>query len=159
MESNESETLRLLEVEYQRLGVTNDKLDEQRFKIKNWSITAGGVFVALGINTKQITILVAAVPIILFFAFMEIVYLSIHTGVMERNDKIEQLIDLARREGIGPAHDSYEFGVGRNVFKDDATRFRFSKIPEILRARPHIPFFYLGIALSLLGGAVVLAII
>jgi hypothetical protein len=157
MGSNESETLRLLEVEYKRLQETNDKFDEQRFKVKNWSISAGGVFVGLGINTKQIALLVAAVPIIFFFAFMEIVYLHIQISVMDRNDKIEELIDLARREGIGPAHDSYEFGVGRNVFKD--ARFEWTRIPAMLRTRPHITFFYLGIVLSLLGGAIVLAII
>jgi hypothetical protein len=157
MVSNDNESLRLLEVEYQRLQTTIDKFDEQRFKIKQWSITAGGVFVALGINTKQIPLLVAAVPIILFFAFTEIIYLNLQVAVMDRNDKIEELIDLARREGIGPPHDSYEFGIGRNVFKE--VRFKWSRIPAMLRPRPQITIFYLGIVLSLLGGAIVLAII
>ena len=50
---NKGETLRLLEVEYQRLQAEIDKFDEQRFKVKSWSIAAAGALVALGINNKQ----------------------------------------------------------------------------------------------------------
>jgi hypothetical protein len=57
--SDDDETLRLLEVEYQRLGTTIDKFDEQRFKVKGWTMTAAGALVALGINTRQIALLIA----------------------------------------------------------------------------------------------------
>jgi hypothetical protein len=48
--SDDDETLRLLEVEYQRLGTTIDKFDEQRFKVKGWTITAAG---ARGVGYKH----------------------------------------------------------------------------------------------------------
>ncbi len=63
-------------------------------------------------------------------------------------------MDLARREGIGSAHESYVFGIGK-VVKNCV--FHWRSIPAILRPRPHITVFYSGIVLALLGGAVLLA--
>jgi len=102
-------------------------------------------------------LLVAAVPIVLFFACMEIISLSFQIGVMKRNYEIERLIDIARREGIGPVHDSYEFGVGRNVFKE--MRFKWRQAPAMLRFRPQVTVFYLAMVIALLGGAVILALV
>lgn len=116
--NNETETLRLLEVEYQRLQAGIDKFDEQRFKVKGWSITVAGALVALGINSKQVTLLAVAAPIIFFFAFMELIYLNLQVSVTRRSNEIEELIELARREGVGAAHDSYVFGIGK-VFSEN----------------------------------------
>lgn len=85
----EHETLRLLEVEYQRLGTSIDKFDEQRFKIRGWTITSAGALVALRINTRQIPLLVLAVPITLLFALIEVLHLHVHATVMNRSGEVE----------------------------------------------------------------------
>ncbi len=76
MAGTESETLRRLELEYQRLQASIDKFDDQRFKIKSWSLTAAGAFVALSINTKEATLLVAAAVIVPLFASIELMYIN-----------------------------------------------------------------------------------
>jgi hypothetical protein len=152
--SDDDETLRLLEVEYQRLGTTIDKFDEQRFKVKGWTITAAGALVALGINTRQIALLIAAAPITLFFALIEVLYLHIHVAIIERSNEIEGLIDLARRKGVGAVCESYTFGIGKVI---KAHTFKWRDVPALLPVRSHITYFYLGIVLSLIVGAVILA--
>jgi len=148
MTANESETSRLLEVEYLRLQASIDKFDEQRFKIKGWSITVAGALAALAINTKQVSLFFVAAPVVLFFAFMELIYTNVQRSVIYRSNEVERLIDIARREGVGAAHDSYTFGMGK-MFKEN--KFRWREVPGLLRRRPHLTLFYLGMMLALLG--------
>lgn len=153
---DEDETLRLLEVEYQRLGTTIDKFDEQRFKVKGWTITVAGALVALGINTHQVALIIVAAPITLFFALIEVLHLHTHAVIIERSNEIERLIELARCEGTGAVRESYEFGIGRVI---KAHTFKWRGVPALFRARSHIIYFYSGVVLSLLAGAIILAFI
>lgn len=153
MGAEEIETSRLLELEYERLQASIDKFDELRFKIKGWSITAAGVLAALAINTRQISLLLVAALLTFFFAFMEAIYMDLQVCAIGRSNEVEGLLELARREGIGLAHESYVFGIGK-VFEGV---FQWRTIPTLLRHRQHITIFYFGIVLALLGEAIVLA--
>jgi hypothetical protein len=134
--------------------VSIDKFDGLRFKIKSWSITAAGVLAALAINTRRPAVLLVAVLLIFFFAFMEVLYMELEARVIDRsNEVVEGLLELARREGIVPTHDSYVFGIGK-VF---VPVFQWKTVPSLLRHRYHITIFYTSIILALLGGTIVLA--
>jgi non-ribosomal peptide synthetase component E (peptide arylation enzyme) len=150
MKIDENETFRLLELEYARLQESIDKFDDNRFKIKGWSITIAGALVALGVNTnEEVQLFIVAALLVLFFAFMESLYMSMQAQVIDRSNEIEELLELARREGIVAAHDSYIFGIGK-VFK---RRHTFRR----LRQRPHLVMFYSGMIAVLTCGAIIVA--
>jgi hypothetical protein len=74
---------------------------------------------------------------------------------MNRSGEVEELIDLARREGMQGVHESYRFDIGKVV---KAHAFNWREVPALLRPRPHVVYFYLGIVLALLTGAGILVI-
>jgi len=57
--------------EYNYLQAAVDKLDGQRFQIRNWAIAAAGILFTASVSTKMSLIAFAGVITTLFFAFLE----------------------------------------------------------------------------------------
>lgn len=139
-------TLRLLELEFKTLQAAIDKFDDQRFKIKGWSITVAGALAALGINSANPTLIFAAAGSVLFFGFLELVFMRIQSDVFERSNLIEQLLEVARRGQPSAALEGYCFGVSQAF----VNTFSWRGIPDVLKYRLQITVFHLGLFLSLL---------
>jgi hypothetical protein len=137
----ESLTLRLLEIEFEKLQSAIDKFDEQRFKIKGWSITVAGALLALGVNGGNTWLIVAGAVAALFFFYMETIYMQIQVRIIKRNNVIESLLELAREKRLDEVQDGYRFGMSEAFVGE----FQWSAIPDTLQGRPHITAFHLGL--------------
>jgi len=140
--------------EYKYLQTIIDKVDGQRFQIRNWTIVAAGFLFTASISTKIPLIAFAGVVATLFFAFLEIIYMQMLDDVIKRNNQLERLIDTYRCTGEEP--DGYVFGVGQAF----VGTFSFKKIPHTIftSSRIHVTAFYLGLVIVTAAGAIAVAL-
>jgi hypothetical protein len=105
--------LYLLELEYNKLRNSIDKFDDHRLKIKGWTVTASGALLALGAHLKEPMVIAAGIIAVIFFAYLEIIYMEMEACCIDRGNHIEELLELARRIGPGVDLDGYVFGIGK----------------------------------------------
>jgi hypothetical protein len=136
--------------EYKYLQAVIDKIDGQRFQIRNWAIIAAGALFTASLSAKIPLIAIGGVITTLFFAFLETIYMQMMSGVMERSKHLESLIENYRAKGEEPAE--YIFGVGQAF----SGSFSFKKIrPTIIsRNRIHVTAFYTGLIVVTAAGGV-----
>ncbi|GIJ46581.1 hypothetical protein Val02_34670 [Virgisporangium aliadipatigenens] len=144
----------LLRLEYERLQSSNDKYDDQRFKIKGWAITVAGALFALGANTKAPALPLAGAFLVLLFAYLEVMFMRLQTVIVARSNEVESLLESLRRNGPGPEHDAYVFGIGK-VFM---IPFSVRMIPKLVRNRQHISVFYAWLTAAMFAGTLVVAL-
>jgi hypothetical protein len=140
------ETLRarqihLMEIEGESLHRALDKFDNSRFTIKNWAVTSTGALLALSVNAKNAGIALVGFAIVPLFAYMEILYMYIQTGLLERISRVEQLLNSTMRDTAPLAGSDYRFGTGQ-AFEG---KFDARGLLATLRGRPHIYVLYLGL--------------
>lgn len=140
--------------EYDFLQPAIDKIDGQRFQIRNWSIIASGALFTASLSAKIPLIAFAGTVTTLFFCFLEVIYMQMVTGVIQRSRYLETLIAAYRTNGEEPSH--YTFGVGQAF----AGYFTFRQIPEMIfsRARIHVSAFYMGLLLVTIAGGIAVAL-
>jgi hypothetical protein len=142
-------------MEYDRLQASIDKYDDQRFKIKGWAITAAGALFAFGVNMTQPALVAVGALLVLFFGYLEVMTMGVQAAVIARSNEVEGLLESARRDGVGPEHDAYVFGIGK-VF---VVPFLVRSVPRLIRHRKHITSFYAGLTVAMVAGAILLAVI
>jgi hypothetical protein len=146
-------TLKLLEVEYDKLQAAIDKCDDQRFKIKGWSITVAGALFVLGVNANNSWLVVAGAVAAVLFGYLEIVFVQIQLRIISRSNEIESRLDSARRGVWSKVDEGYSFGISHAIMG----YFEWSAVPKTLSRRPHITVFHVSLVLAMLTGAAVLA--
>ncbi|MEU5789091.1 hypothetical protein ABZ754_15345 [Micromonospora purpureochromogenes] len=131
--------IRLLLLEFEYLQKAIDKFDALRLAIKGWTVTTVGALIAVGVTTATTLVPLLGLFVVLFFAYMEIVYLDVQLGVKRRSEQIDSYLhDPAIAAG------SYQFGM-RHAFLG---RFRMRNIPSMLATRPEVYNFYLGLSMA-----------
>ncbi|GII25412.1 hypothetical protein [Planosporangium mesophilum] len=146
IDPKESFALMLTDFEYLQKSI--DKFDAQRFAIKNWAVTSSGAILAVAYGSRRPIVGIGGVLIVLFFGFLEIIYLEMQVSVIERSNQLEGLINRARAEKNSPPE--YVFGIGQAFAKS----FSFHRVPKLIfrMGRIHITSFYLGLLLAMLLG-------
>jgi hypothetical protein len=140
----------LMMEEYDYLQTAIDKIDGQRFQIRNWTIIAAGALFTASLSAKISLIAFGGVVTTLFFALLEAIYMQLMDAVVERSKSLEDWIEDYRSKGEEPT--KYVFGVGQ-AFAGHP--FSFGKIPKVVstRNRFHVTAFYGGLMLVTAGGA------
>jgi hypothetical protein len=141
--------------EYGYLQAVIDKIDGQRFQIRNWTIAAAGILFTASISTKLSLIAFAGVVTTLFFAFLEFICMQQVGGIIKRSDYLEKLIENYQLTGQGPS--DYVFGVGQAF----VGVLNLRRLPETVFAqgRSHIIVFYLGLMVVAAAGGLTVALL
>ena len=113
MDDRGANTQRLLELEYERLQASIDKFDDQRFHVKGWAITVAGALLALGFNAREPLVILAGGFVSLFFAYMEIPYMTMQERVINRSNELEELLDATQCGPLEDLQPPYVFGIGK----------------------------------------------
>jgi hypothetical protein len=140
-ETLQARQVRLMEIEAESLHQALDKFDNSRFTIKNWAVTSTGAILALSVNAKSAGIGLIGFAVVPLFAYLEVLYMYIQTGVVDRIDRVEQLLDSTMRDTAPLAQSDYRFGTSQAF----AGKFDFRGLLATLRGRPHIYALYLGL--------------
>lgn len=135
-------TLRLLELDLEYLHRAIDKFDNQRFAIKSWVVTTSGALLALGVSGRNPGIPVVGMFVVIFFAYLELVYMDMQVRAMKRSASVGQLLKSATFDSSKFSSDDYDFGIRAALGNDP---FRWSRVPSILATRPELYMFYLGL--------------
>lgn len=141
----------LMMKEYEYLQAAIDKIDGQRFQIRNWTIIAAGALFTASLSAKISLIAFGGVVTTLFFALLEAIYMQLMDAVVERTKNLEDWIGAYRSKGEEPTE--YVFGVGQ-AFAGHPFSFRKIRKSVSTRNRFHVTAFYGGLMLVTAGGAV-----
>ena len=141
----------LLTLEYERLQASIDKFDDQRFKIRGWTVTVAGAFFAFGVNVQRPLLVAVGAVFVFCFFFLEVMFLEIQTAAIKRSNDVEDLIRRAFKDGL--AENEYKFGIG-DTFKGT---FQWKSMHKLLRHREHVTLFYVGLMLLMVAGGVLMA--
>jgi hypothetical protein len=141
----------LMRLEFDRLQASIDKFDDQRFKIKGWAITAAGALFAVAVNVHESVLAIAGAVLVLFFGYLEVVYMNMELHAIRRCNDVEALMNRAAT-GLPPKNDEYIFGLGQTFAFD----FHVRLIPEILHKRHYITAFYVGLVLAMVIGGLLI---
>ena len=145
--------VRLLELDLEYLHRTIDKFDNQRFSIRSWTVTMGGALLALAVSTKNASVPIIGLFAVIFFAYLEIVYMDMQVRVMARSTRVGQLLHSLVSDPSTLPDGDYEFGISAALGKDP---FRWASVPSILATRPELYMFYLGLmAAMILSGVLI----
>lgn len=151
-ETVQQRQIRLLEFELESLQKALDKFDSSRFMIKNWAVTSTGALLALSVNAKNSGIALVGFAVVPLFAYLELLYMYIQTGVIARINHVEQLLDSTMRTTGPLAENEYSFGTSQ-AFKG---RFDAKGLLAALRGRPHIYILYAGLLVAIVTDVLVL---
>lgn len=154
-ETFQTRQIHLMEIEAESLHQALDKFDTSRFTIKNWAVTSTGALLALSVNAKNSGIALVAFVIIPLFAYLELLYMYIQTGVLERINRVEQLLDSTLHGRVSLADGGYRFGTSQ-AFEG---RFDVKGLLATLRGRPHIYVLYLGLLAATAADVLVLNLV
>jgi hypothetical protein len=134
---------RTLELDLEYLHRTIDKFDNQRFTIRSWSITTSGALLALAVTAKNGWVPAVGFFVVLFFAYLEIVYMDMQARVMRRCTEIGALFQSSMLHSLTTLDEGYTFGI-KAAFGPEP--FRWSRVRYILSSRPELYMFYIGLA-------------
>jgi uncharacterized membrane protein len=130
------EARRLMQLEYETAIKGIADFDDQRGRIKQWAITVAGALLALAVSADSWSLGVIATATIIFFAYMDIMYMAAQMKIIKRSHELESFMEKARR-GDFAAADSYIFGVGEAHGREIPWRLVLAE----LRRRPQIVVF------------------
>lgn len=126
-----------------------DKCDNHIFQIKSWALLTSSAIIAYSVSQHQDAIVLANIPLIVAFIYLELIYKSFQDTAIEHNADISKRIDkyLADPKTVDLL-DGYNHGFGRKL-----------KYPSVLRVfsilrnrnRWHILNFYSLLALFSVG--------
>jgi len=150
---SEDRITRLLELDLEYLQRTIDKFDNQRFSIRSWTVTTGGALLALAVSAKNAGVPIVGLFAVVFFAYLEVVYMDMQVRVMARSTQVGQLLHSLVSDPSTLPDDDYEFGIRVALGEDP---FRWVNVPNILRGRPEIYMFYLGLMAAMVLAAVLI---
>lgn len=150
MQGEIEEARRLMELEYETARTSIGNFDDQRFRIKGWAITVAGALLALAVSSDH-RLGVVASGAALFFAYLDVMYMSIQQRVIDRSNDLERYLEAARRGNLTFV-DSYVFGIGDVFF----LKGQWRRLPKMLRDRPQVVAFYMGLALATAGATTLL---
>jgi hypothetical protein len=142
-QADSEEARRLMQLEYSTAQASIANVDGQRFRIKEWAVTVAGALLALAVNSHSWSLGVIATTAVLFFAYIDIMYMEIQQRVINRSNDLEKCMEAVRRGDLAAA-DSYTFGIGGVFFG----RHPWRELPSRLRERPQMIVFYIGLTLS-----------
>jgi hypothetical protein len=109
------ETRRLLELEYHKAWDKIASLEDARYKIKGWAITATAGILALGVNAHRTAIVLLGLLVALPMAFVEANYLARQQSFLDRSGELEIVMEAIRRKGPGPETQAYVFGLAATI--------------------------------------------
>ncbi|MGW3959735.1 hypothetical protein ACWED2_07915 [Amycolatopsis sp. NPDC005003] len=147
--------IRILELDLEYLQRTVDKFDNQRFTIRSWSVTTSGALLALAVTAKNGVIAAVGLFVILFFSYLEIVYMDMQVRVMNRCTEIGRLLQSSTFDSSSSLSPDYVFGV-RSAFGKEP--FSLKRMRRIVASRPEIYMFYAGLT-GIMSAAVVLILV
>jgi hypothetical protein len=119
--------VRIFELDLEYLHRTIDKFDNQRFTIRNWAITTGGALVALAVASRNGLIPAVGLFVVLFFAYLEIVYMDMQVRVMERCTRVGELLLLTVSNPTRLPDKNYAFGIWAAIGMDP---FRLTNVAK-----------------------------
>lgn len=140
----------LTEYGYHRSAI--DKFSSQRLLIRNWSISVAGAIFAVALTADVPAFAFGSVVSTLMFGALEMLYMHMEAGVIDRSNQLEVVVNKFRKDGQAP--DDYEFGVS-HAYRG---HFGFRALANVVlvRGRLHITGFY--VALLFLTGLGALAV-
>ena len=104
------EARRLMQLEYETAQGSIANFDGHRFRIKEWAVTVAGALLALAVDSHSWSLGVIATTAVLFFAYIEIIYMEIQHRVINRSNHLEKCKEAARRGDV-PTHTPSELEV------------------------------------------------
>lgn len=148
--------LSLLLKDFDYLQRAIDKLDAQRFQIKNWAVTTAGGVLAIAFGTQLSTIALIGLVTTLFFGFLEVIYTAMQADVIARSNKLENLINSSRDSQVARLPD-YTFGISQAF----AGVISFRRTPRLIfsKGRIHLGMFYSGLFFAVIAGAAGVALV
>lgn len=147
--------VRLLELDLEYLHRTIDKFDNQRFAIRSWAVTTGGALLALAVGARNAAIPIVGLLVVIFFSYLEIVYMDMQVSVMRRCTKVGQMLHLLASSPSALPDDDYAFGIRAALGKEP---FRWANVPNILSTRPELYMFYLGLMVAMILSSILLLV-
>lgn len=149
-------TIRMLELDLEYLHKTIDKFDNQRFTIRNWSVTVGGALLALAVGRKSFIIPLVGLLMVCLFAYLEIVYTNMQVRIQNRCTEVCSHLLRAVQDDPHAVSDQYKFGI-REALGTEPLRWRqFPGLIHLIRPRPELYVFYLGLAVAMLVSAAII---
>jgi hypothetical protein len=142
----------LLEVEYEHSQQAIDKFDEYRARLKGWMITAAAGVATFGFSAHSAAIFWTGGLMIGFFGLSEMYFIDIQGDAEARNQELAKLLDQLLKSGLGPEHETYEFGLGK-VF-GGGRMLKLSDIRSWVLYRTFNPFLYGGLLVLMITTAI-----
>jgi hypothetical protein len=136
-----AEARRLLQLEYETAIGSIATFDDQRGRIKWWTIAVAGAVLALAVNSHNWLPGIIAAAAVIFFAYMDIVYMAVQQKIIDRSHELENYMEAARRGEFAKVN-KYIFGIGAAHHR----KYSWRQVRDILFGRPQIVVFYVGLA-------------
>lgn len=137
------ETRHLMQLEYGIAVESIANFDDQRGRIKSWTITVAGGLLALAVNAHSWWLGAIATVSIVFFASIDIRYMTVQKKIILRSHELEDYIEAARRGNFTEVN-SYIFGIG----EAHGRKLSSHQVLNLLRERPQVVGFYVGLVIG-----------
>jgi hypothetical protein len=139
-------TKHLLEIEYTQVRSRLDAIDDIRFKLKGWAVTLSSAFLALGFNKNQWWVMLLSLLVASLLFLVEADYLLRQESLLDRSNRLEEVMEGIRRNGQCDEVESYSFGLKAISLQGlSSTHF-----PHMFGSRSRAGFTYLFIAIATL---------
>jgi hypothetical protein len=137
------EARRLMQLEYETAIESIANFDDQRARIKGWTIAGAGALLALAVNSHNWSPGMIAAAAVLFFAYIDIAYMAAQQKIIDRSHELEAYTEAGRRGDFAKVNE-YIFGIGEAHDR----KYSLQEVLGILGGRPQIVVFYVGLALG-----------
>lgn len=147
-EEHEWRQLALQEYEYHVAAIHN--WTGHRLTVRNWSITVAGAMFAVALSADEPFFAFGSVVSTLLFAWVELNFVRIQSGVIRRNNHIEVLLNNFQRSNTPP---DYQFGVSNGYGRGNLLPWR-----GLWKGRWHICGYYVFLLTASLVGSTLLVL-
>jgi hypothetical protein len=130
-----------MQLEYETAIASIANSEDQRGRIKGWTIGVAGALLALAVNSGNWSPGLIAAAAVLFFAYIDIVYMAVEQKIIVRSHELEAYMESARRGDFAEVN-KYIFGIG----EAHGRKYSLREVLNILGGRPQIVVFYVGLA-------------
>jgi hypothetical protein len=138
-----TDQLTLIMKDYGYVQSAIDKIDGQRFQIRNWAIVSAGALFTVSLSARIPLIAFAGIATTAFFAFLEGIYQDMVVGVIHRSNKLDEFVNSYKNTGTVP--DTYVFGMKQAFLETFSFHGMLTKV--LKKDRIHVTAFYAGLLL------------
>jgi hypothetical protein len=142
-----------MQLEYETAISSIANSEDQRGRIKGWTIAVAGALLALAVNSGNWSTGLIAAAAVVFFAYIDIAYMAVEQKLIDRSHELEKYLEAARRRDFAEVN-KYIFGIG----EAHGRKYSRRQVRDELLKRPQIIVFYVGLAFGTVVVTVLLAL-